>query len=272
MALAPEPADGLPSPPSIPVIDIAAWVARDRHDDAARAATAACWNEAMTENGFAMVAGHGVDQQLIEAMLGGARAFFEQDREAKMQYNHGPYGNSSGGYTSQGVESVSRAGTMSDGSAAAAPADLVENYVLRGRPEQWGAAPGIPGLPAEGPLRTHAPQLADVAQRYHRELERVLTALNDMSAAALGLEPGFFARFHSPADCSLRLAHYPPIGPTAQVGALRYGAHSDYQGFTILLQDWEDEGRAGSGGLEVQSPGDALPVLVRVLVPVAGGH
>ena len=107
MALAPEPADGLPSPPSIPVIDIAAWVARDRHDDAARAATAACWNEAMTESGFAMVAGHGVDQQLIEAMLGGARAFFEQDRATKMQYNHGPYGNSSGGYTSQGVESVS---------------------------------------------------------------------------------------------------------------------------------------------------------------------
>ena len=33
------------------------------------------------------------------------------------------------------LESVSRAGTMSDGSAAAAPADLVENYVLRGRPE-----------------------------------------------------------------------------------------------------------------------------------------
>jgi isopenicillin N synthase-like dioxygenase len=257
MALAPEPADGLPSPPSIPVVDIAAWVARDRHDDAARAATAACWNEAMTESGFAMVAGHGVDQQLIEAMLGGARAFFEQDREAKMQYNHGPYGNSSGGYTSQGVESVSRAGTMSDGSAAAAPADLVENYVLRGRPEQWGAAPGTPGLPAEGPLPAHAPQLADVAQRYHRELERVLTALNDMSAAALGLEPGFFARFHAPADCSLRLAHYPPIGEAEDgavaAGALRYGAHSDYQGFTILLQDPADEGKADAGGLEVQA-------------------
>ena len=69
-----------------------------------------------------------------------------QERDAKMRYNHGAYGNKSGGYTAQGVESVGRAGTMSDGSAAAAPADLVENYVLRGRPEQWGAAPDTPGV------------------------------------------------------------------------------------------------------------------------------
>ena len=247
---------------AIPTVDIAAWAAPELHSDAQRRATAEEWNDAMSTVGFGVVSGHGVGLELIEGMRAAAREFFAQDGEAKMAWNHGPYGNSSGGYTAQGVESVSRAGTMSDGSAAAAPADLVENYVLRGRPEQWGAAPGTPGLPAEGPLPAHAPQLADIAVRYHRELERVLGALNDMSAAALGLEPGFFARFHSPADCSLRLAHYPPIGPAAQVGALRYGAHSDYQGFTILLQDWEDEGRAGSGGLEVQSPDRAswIPV------------
>ena len=46
--------------------------------------------------------------------------------------------------------------------------------------------------------------------RYHRALERVLHAINEMSAAALGLEPGFFTRFHSPADCSLRSVPAPP--------------------------------------------------------------
>ena len=243
--------------PSIPVVDISAWVEHKPGDEDAREATAARWNEAMTETGFAMVSGHGVPEELVDSMLGAAKEFFAQGRDEKMRYNHGAYGNSSGGYTAQGVESVGRAGTMSDGSVAAAPADLVENYVLRGRPEQWGAAPGTPGLPAEGPLPAHAPQLADVAVRYHRALEAVLEAINNMSAAALGLEPGFFTQFHSPADCSLRLAHYPPIGDDDAsdkvAGALRYGAHSDYQGFTILLQDPRDEGKLDAGGLEVQS-------------------
>lgn len=264
--------------PSIPVVDISAWV--NRHpddeergyshrraqrggesiplDEERRAAAAALWNEAMTEAGFAMVSGHGVPEELVAEMLGAAKEFFAQEHAAKMQYNHGAYGNKNGGYTAQGVESVGRAGTMSDGSTDAAPADLVENYVLRGRPEQWGAAPGTPGLPEEGPLPAHAPQLAGIAVRYHKALEQVLHAINDMSAAALGLEPGFFSRFHSPPECSLRLAHYPPIGDDGAsaeaASALRYGAHSDYQGFTILLQDPRDEGRRlDAGGLEVQT-------------------
>jgi isopenicillin N synthase-like dioxygenase len=93
-----------------------------------------------------------------------------------------------------------------------------------------------------------------VAVDYHKALEQVLHALNDMSAAALDLAPGFFDRFHAPADCSLRLAHYPPSGADAAAGALRYGSHSDYGGFTILLQDAADEGQADAGGLEVQAP------------------
>ena len=252
---------------SIPVIDIAAWAAPDQHDGPARAAAASAWNEAMTHCGFAMVRGHGVPAEVIDGMRSAARSFFEEGLETKMQYNHGPYGNSSGGFTAQGVESVSRAGTMSDGSSAKAPADLVENYVMRGRPVQWGAAADAPDLPNEGPLPAHAPQLADAAVEYHEALEQVLYALNDMSAAALGLEPGFFDSFHSPADCSLRLAHYPPIGEDAEVGALRYGEHSDYGGYTILLQDAADEGRADAGGLEVQAPDREtwIPVIYTVL-------
>ena len=43
----------------------------------------------------------------------------------------------------------------------------------------------------------------------------------------------------------------------------RYGAHTDYQGFTVLLQDDRDEGKLDSGGLEVWI-GDAwVPVTPR---------
>jgi isopenicillin N synthase-like dioxygenase len=152
---------------SIPVIDIAAWAAPEQHDDPARVTAASGWDDAMTNSGFAMVRGHGVPAELIDGMRSAARSFFEEELETKMEYNHGPYGNKSGGFTAQGVESVGRAGTMSDGSSAKAPADLVENYVLRGRPEQWGASAGAPGLPEEGPLPAHPPKVSVITRALH---------------------------------------------------------------------------------------------------------
>ena len=41
---------------------------------------------------------------------------------------------------------------------------------------------------------------------------------------------------------------------------IRYGAHTDYQGFTILLQDDKDEGKTNSGGLEVFLDDQWIPV------------
>ena len=134
----------------------------------------------------------------------------------------------------------------------AAPPDHVENYVFRGRPEHWGAdcASDPEALPA------HAPDLASVGPRYFAALEGVVAALNRMSAVALHLDQDYFDSFYSPGDCALRLAHYPPLPSLSSGGVLegqlRYGAHTDYQGFTVLLQDHRDVGQLDAGGLEVQ--------------------
>jgi isopenicillin N synthase-like dioxygenase len=92
-----------------------------------------------------------------------------------------------------------------------------------------------------------------VGPRYFAALERVVVALNRMSATALQLAPDFFDPFFAPGDYALRLAHYPPMPAEAALhpGQLRYGAHTDYQGFTVLLQDDRDEGVSDAGGLEV---------------------
>ena len=52
-------------------------------------------------------------------------------------------------------------------------------------------------------------------------------------------------------------------------GQLRYGAHSDYQGFTILLQDEDDEGVEGAEAVVVLDGADTCPEL---LVWVAENH
>mmetsp|Transcript_1437 Transcript_1437/g.4315 ORF Transcript_1437/g.4315 Transcript_1437/m.4315 type:complete len:345 (-) Transcript_1437:44-1078(-) len=168
----------------------------------------------------------------------GARRFFA--RADKASFCHGPYGNPLGGYTSVGVEAVARSrdahGTDGGGADAEAPPDLVESFVYK--PEE--------------PTKPKPPELA-AAAAYHAALLGVLGLLNAVSEAALGLGAGYFGPFYAPPKVSLRLAHYPPLSAAAAASrALRYGAHTDYTGFTILRQDPADEGREDAGGLEVR--------------------
>ena len=81
----------------------------------------------------------------------------------------------------------------------------------------------------------------------------MLDALHKVTAAALGLKEDYFAPFYAPsAKCSLRLAYYPPLSTTQQTSsAVRYGAHTDYTGYTILCQDDNDVGALDAGGLQV---------------------
>ena len=166
----------MPAPAQVPVVDISAFAHPSLHTAAERTAVAAEWDAAMSGAGFAQVSGHGVPGSLLTELRAAAAEFFGRAPEEKMGYNHGPYGNQCGGFTEQGVESVGRTFQAGDstggggpGDAAAAkppPPDLVENYVLRGRPEQWGADPSSD----PGALPAHAPELAVVGPRYFRAL------------------------------------------------------------------------------------------------------
>jgi isopenicillin N synthase-like dioxygenase len=94
---------------------------------------------------------------------------------------------------------------------------------------------------------------------------RVLSSLHHVTAMALGLPSDFFVPQYSPGRYQLKLSSYPPIPPPrpAEAGSLlvadedpvvRYGEHTDYSGFTILLQDPSDG--VNSGGLQVKLPDD----------------
>jgi len=200
-----------------------------------------------------------------------------------MKHNYGDYGNPSGGYTPQGTESVSQtldAVTTTKPHVAKTGKDRVENFVFRAM------------YADDRDAHLHPPDLYNAAKLYFDEASDVLRLLNRLACMALGCPGGsdgaseeylndfFWDRTGSNFDAnpgngnSLRLSYYPPqSAPERECGAeecaaserLRYGAHTDYQTFTILLQDPRDH-RDGFGGLEVLVDDAWVPV-----VPPEGG-
>ena len=226
---------------AVPTVDISPFTAPAEYDDAARRAVGQEWDAAMTNVGFAMIVGHGVDPGTVDALRRGAHSFFGGPAETKNTFNYGPYGHPLGGFTGMGVEAVARSRDDhgSDGGAqtTAALPDLVESFVFK-------------------PKETTKPKpssLDEPGKAYHTALLKVLNALHRVTASALDLNEGFFEPYYGPtAGCSLKLAYYPPLERAQQASsAVRYGAHTDYTGYTILCQDAADVGDLDAGGLQV---------------------
>ena len=190
------------------------------------------FDRAMRRFGFVQITGHGVSRSSLSSLRTNADSFFNQDHEEKMRLNLSEhYGAAGGGFTPIGRESVGR---TSDASNAHHEADPVENFVFANR----GFDPNVPDMPENFSL---------AAQRYWSEAEALCVRLMRTSALALGLRFDFFDDDYRDPNCSLRLANYRAPKPT-DAGRIRYGAHTDYTGFTILNQTQE--------GLEVLVEGE----------------
>ena len=162
-----------------------------------------------------------------------------------MNFKRGAYGNPLGGYTPVGVEAVSRS---NDGVFTVAP-DNVESYVYN----------------RQSLLEKTTEKRDLLSFEYFAEMESLIKILHRISASALGLPNiNFFEDYYSPqaptSGNALRFAHYPP-STDGQYGLSnveqrvdRYGAHTDYQGFTILHPDYKDWTSDSSGGLEIKLP------------------
>jgi len=148
-----------------------------------------------------------------------------------------------GGFVPQGVEAVGRSHA---GGENAVP-DLLENLVF-----SHGGDPSLePAMPS------HPPSLQPAVHNFSTHARTVLSLLLRLSASALGLEEDYFSSLYDQrAACNLKLSWYPAVPDTGGDGRQpRYGAHTDYTGFTLLRQD------PAVGGLEVQlSGGEWLPV------------
>jgi isopenicillin N synthase-like dioxygenase len=220
----------IPSAPfRIPVIDISPSLAGDR---GARLRVAHVLGEALENIGFATVTGHGIDETLLASTYAALREFFALPIAEKMSAC-APEQVKARGYLPVGIERV--AATLD----ADVPPDLCEALVFAAvaRPPSTFAKPNIwPAQPSA---------LRDLVPRYNRELDALGKHLVRLSALALDLDEHDLDDYFADPDTTLRFVNYPDQPNPPLPGQLRYGAHHDYGGLTILRQD------EAPGGLEV---------------------
>ncbi len=206
---------------AVPVIDLAQW----RTGGAAqRAQVAQAFGRAFEDIGFATITGHGVAADLVAQTYAQAQQFFAQPMQDKVRWTP-PEQIKARGYLPLGVERV--AATLS----GPTPPDLCEALVFasihleragRGRPNYWPAQP---------------PALAGCVNAYFDAMLTLTRELMRLSAAALDMPENSFDAAYEEPGLTLRFVCYPEQHVPPQHGQLRYGAHHDYGGLTLLRQD-----------------------------------
>jgi isopenicillin N synthase-like dioxygenase len=171
------------------------------------------------DNGFAIIADHGIDSALITRAWALTRDFFALPTELKSTYHVAGSGGARG-YTPFGIEIAKDADKH----------DLKEFWHV-GR-----------DLPAGHRFRDHMPDnLWPAEVPAFRETLQALYAAFDVAgnqllsaiARHLGLSPDWFAPAVENGNSVLRLLHYPPIPKDAD--GIRAGAHEDINLITLLL-------------------------------------
>ena len=216
------------------IVDIDPFI---RGDDAGRKRVGRAFGDALETTGFAVIVGHGVSEALAQGMYDCAKEFFAQAVDEKLACTP-PEQTKTRGYLPIGIESVAK--TLS----GETPPDLCEALVFRA-PHRTNAA-GLPNIWPEQPER-----LTFLVKEWCNAMVRLAGQLSRLSAHALDLPEDYFSPWFDDPALTLRFVNYPdqPIPP--RPGQLRYGAHHDYGGLTILRQD------AAPGGLQIRdSDGD----------------
>ncbi len=169
--------------------------------------------------GFAVVSDHGLDEQVIQAAIADARAFFALPEEVKRAY-HQPGTGGARGLTPFGTEAAKDAKTV----------DLKE-FWHTGRELPDGHAYGrymrANLWPTEVPgFRDHLYGMFEALDALGR---RILKAI----ARYMALGDDYFEDKVELGNSVLRMLHYPPV--PADAPGVRAGAHEDINVITLLL-------------------------------------
>ncbi|MGI8611447.1 MAG: isopenicillin N synthase family dioxygenase [Sphingomicrobium sp.] len=172
------------------------------------------------EYGFAIIAGHGIPDELIDEAEEKAKAFFALPEEVKRKY-HVPGGGGARGYTPFGIET-----------AKGAKAHDLKEFWHVGRE----LAPGHPfrGHMGDNIWPEEIASFRDTFLKLYDTFDRTGLKILKAIARFLKIDEDYFIDTVRDGNSVLRLLHYPPI--EGEPGSnVRAGAHEDINTITLLL-------------------------------------
>lgn len=172
------------------------------------------------EYGFAAIADHGLDEDLIQRAYDAAAKFFALPEETKMKY-FVEGGGGARGYTPFGKEIAKGASHV----------DLKEFWhVGRDLPEGHKYEADMPPNLVPGEIEDWVKTIHGLYDAFDQLGAKILRAI----ALDLGLAENFFDDTVTDGNSVMRLLHYPPVtGDTG--GSIRAEAHGDINTITLLL-------------------------------------
>ncbi len=216
---------------ALPVIDVSGLRSADPAD---REAVGANIRAACLDLGFMYIVGHGISPDLRRSVFDQTAAFFSLPEEDKLAIDmKHSVGNA-------GYEPM-RAQTLEAG----APPDLKEGLYI-GEELSLDHPRVVAGGFNLGPNQwpKNMPVFRDTMNTYTEEMLELGEILMRGIALSLELAEDFFTDYCTDPLIGLRLLHYPPQPANAHPDEKGCGAHTDFGGITMLMQD-------DLGGLQV---------------------
>lgn len=172
------------------------------------------------EYGFAIIADHGIPEELIRRAEEKAKAFFALPDEVKRGY-HVPGGGGARGYTPFGIETA-------------------KGQKAHDLKEFWHVGRELPeGHPFRGPMPDNVwpeevASFHDTFLELYETFDRTGIKILRAIARYLGIEEEYLVDSVRDGNSVMRLLHYPPI--EGEPGShIRAGAHEDINTITLLL-------------------------------------
>ncbi|KAJ5341891.1 Oxoglutarate/iron-dependent dioxygenase [Penicillium brevicompactum] len=201
--------------------------------------------------GFFQIINHRIPESLQQDILKQSEQFFELPLEIKEKYNK-DIGGFNRGYERLRAQNFEKKaeGDLKEGYYFGTHLALDHPYVVQ-RKINLG--------PNKYPEDVADPERFKMtADSYFKAVEKLAHDILNVLAATLGLDENFFQDYIDTPIAILRLLHYPPQPADASPDERGIGAHTDFGGITILLQDM-------IGGLQVWNRDNSTWVDVKPL-------